>query len=166
MSDAQLADIDKSQGFIAYLIFLQSFVGVIGSMYMSSFGDPLKNLLARNLFPVHSGLIPCELCWYARILLFPLVIISIVGMIKEDRRYTDYILPFSILGIFLEAYQYGLQKFNFANIVQCSINAPCSAIEVQYFGFITIPFLAFLAFLVITMLCLLNMYLNQKRQTC
>jgi disulfide bond formation protein DsbB len=152
----------KLQSTIAYFIFLQSFVATLGSLYYSTFGDPVKNILEGNPFPYASGLMPCELCWFARILMYPIVILSAVGMIKEDKKFTDYILPLSVIGIFLDIFHYGLQKFNWQNPFGCTLANPCNALQVEYLGFITIPFLALTAFIVITILSVWHRSLNAK----
>ncbi len=154
----------STQGIIAYLIFLQALTGMLGSLYYSTFGDPIHNILVRNLFPVGNGLLPCELCWFARILLYPITLISLVGMLKEDRKFTDYVLPLSVIGICLETYHYALQRFNIASPFGCTLVNPCNALQVQYFGFITIPFLALLAFISITLLCIWNWRINKQRE--
>ncbi len=161
-SSSRLAVLERQQGTVQYLIFLQALVATLGSLYYSTFGDPVKNLMMRNAFPSDNGLLPCELCWFARILMYPIVILSFVGMIKNDKKFTDYILPLSFIGILLDTFHYGLQKFNFVNPFGCTLSNPCNALQVQYFGFITIPFLALTAFIVITTLCLMNMWLNAK----
>jgi disulfide bond formation protein DsbB len=152
------------QNVIAYLIFLQAFIATLGSLYYSTFGDPVKNIMEGNPFPYASGFMPCELCWFARILMYPIVILSMVGMIKEDKKFTDYILPLSVIGIFLDIFHYGLQKFNWQNPFGCTLSNPCNALQVQYLGFITIPFLALTAFTVITVLCLIYRSLNSKSE--
>ncbi len=152
----------SKQGLIAYFIFLQSLLAMLGSLYYSTFGDPVKNFMAHQLFPHDSGLLPCELCWFARILMYPMVVISIIGILKGDKRFTDYILPLSVIGILLETFHYGLQKFDFANPFGCTLSNPCNALQVQYFGFITIPFLALIGCIIITVLCVMNMRMNKK----
>jgi len=137
-----------------YGIFLQALAAMLGSLYFSTFGDPVRNLLARQLFPIHSGYEPCELCWFARILMYPIVAISAVALMKEDRRFVDYVLPLTLPGIALEFFHYGLQKWNFPNPFRCTAANPCSALQVDYLGFITIPFLCLTAFMVITLLAL------------
>jgi hypothetical protein len=149
------------QGIIAYLIFLQAFVAMLGSLYFSTFGDPVKNIMEGNPFPFASGFLPCELCWFARILMYPIVILSAVGMIKDDKKFTDYILPLSVIGIFLDIFHYGLQKLNWQNPFGCTLSNPCNALQVQYAGFITIPLLALTAFTVITVLSLIHRRLNK-----
>ncbi len=144
------------QPWIQYGIFLMAFVSLIGSLYYSTFGDPVENLLTGTLFGVGMGFIPCQLCWYARILMYPIVPISTVGILKKDSRFTDYVLPLAIPGIFLEIYHYSLQMLPIETPFGCTMGNPCNALQVAYFGFITIPFLCLLAFLAITALALVN----------
>lgn len=145
-----------------YGIFLQSLVAMLGSLYYSTFGDPVQNIMAGRFFPSHGGFTPCELCWYARILMYPIVPISIIALLTEDRKFTKYVLPLAIPGILLELYHYGLQKWNFPNAFQCTAANPCSALQVDYFGFITIPFLCLLAFVVITGLSVWQIKLQRE----
>jgi hypothetical protein len=144
-------------------IFIQAFVATTGSLYYSTFGDPVLNFANGNLFPFNNGLEPCLLCWFARILMYPIVFISYMGIAKQDKRFTDYVLPLSVIGIFLEAYHYALQKLPLHSVFGCSLENPCSALQVNYFDFITIPFLALTAFVVITILAVLNTYINWKQ---
>lgn len=153
----------KKQFYIQLGIFIQALVATLGSLYFSTFGDIVKNIQNGNLFPVDEGLVPCELCWFARILMYPIVILSLVGIIKKDNRFTDYILPLTLPGILLEIYHYSIQKLPIENIFNCSLANPCSALQVNYLGFITIPFLCGVAFLVITTLAFINMRIEKKK---
>jgi len=94
--------------------------------------------------------------------MYPIVIVSYVGIAKQDKRFTDYLLPLSGLGIVLELYHYALQKFPIPTFFTCSQANPCNALQVDYFGFITIPFLALIAFSVIFILSVLNTLVNRK----
>jgi hypothetical protein len=147
-----------------YLIFLQALVATLGSLYYSTFGDPVANLMNGSAFPWGNGLLPCELCWFGRILMYPIVITSLVGMLSEDKKYTKYVLPVSIMGILLAAYHYTLQRLNIANPFGCTLSNPCNALQVQYLGFITIPFLELIAFIVITLLALWQRKLVDKAE--
>jgi len=150
----------RYQQFIWIAIFIQALVAMLGSLYYSTFGDPVKNLMAGNLLR-GEPLTPCELCWFARILMYPIVFISYVGIAKSDKRFTDYVLPLSFLGILLETYHYSIQKLPIQNIFGCSLVNPCNALQVNYLGFMTIPFLCLVAFTVIFGLSLLNWQINR-----
>lgn len=99
------------------------------------------------------GYIPCELCWYQRILMYPLVIILAMAVIRKDNDISVYIIPISGLGMFISLYHYTLQKGVFFNHIAdgCTL-IPCTTIYINWLGFITIPFLAFTAFIIITIL--------------
>jgi disulfide bond formation protein DsbB len=162
MSETQIAKLKKQLTFLNYGIFVQALVATLWSLYYSSFGDPVVNLMAGRFFHSEGGFEPCELCWFSRILMYPMVITSMVGLVKEDRDFTDYILPVSIPGVLLSFYHYGLQKLNFPNPFRCTAANPCSALQVDYFGFITIPFLALVAYIVITVLAI--WYIKTRRK--
>lgn len=158
MTDKQLSTL---QPLLWVGIFLQSLVAMLGSLYYSTFGDPVVNFAAGKLFQLE-GLTPCELCWYARILMYPIVFISYVGIAKKDRHFTDYLIPLVALGIPLELYHYAIQKLPIPTFFTCSSVNPCNALQVNYFGFITIPFLALTAFLILAVLIGLNMSINRR----
>ena len=95
--------------------------------------------------------VPCTLCWYQRILMYPLAIILLVGLLRGDRGVFAYVLPFSIAGIGVSTYHYLLQKTEiFASSAVCDTGIPCTTTWINLFGFMTIPFLALLAFLTIS----------------
>ncbi|PEC90974.1 disulfide oxidoreductase [Bacillus cereus] len=103
------------------------------------------------------GFIPCELCWYQRILMYPLVFIIFITIYKENQNEKSYILPFSILGLFISFYHVLIQKIpTLSNIMPCTESVPCNVDYLNWFGFITIPLLAFIAFLLITILTCLK----------
>ena len=134
-------------------IFVVSLLGTVGSLYYGYFGDPFTNLRTGELFSTANALDPCTLCWYARILLYPMVLISVIGIWKKDARFVDYILPLALIGIALETYHYTLQKFLTAPIIACGGPVPCNEVQVEYFGFISIPLLGLFAFLLIAGFC-------------
>lgn len=95
--------------------------------------------------------VPCSLCWWQRILIYPLAVIIPIGIIKKDRFIPLYILPFSVLGFLVALYQNALAYgWIPENLVACEIGIPCSVKYIDLFGFITIPFLSLAAFLIIT----------------
>ena len=94
---------------------------------------------------------PCRLCWFQRILMYPIALIGLVGILRRDRGVSTYILPLSITGIFVSSYHYLLQWGVIKQGTSCSATAPCTAWNIDWFGFISIPFLAMSAFLLITL---------------
>jgi len=134
---------------VSYFIFLQALIALLGSLYFSNFGDPVENFKLGVFWLYGYGFTPCQLCWWARILMYPLVPLSLVGILRKDPKFTSYILPLALPGILLETYHYLIQKTNLVNSTVCTDANPCSTLYVGYFGFITIPFLCLTAFVVI-----------------
>lgn len=127
----------KRQETILLIVWTVSLIATMGSLFYSEF----------------IGYIPCDLCWVQRIFMYPLVIIYGVTLLKRDLTIALPGLILSIIGLPISIYHYGLQKFPALQEAGgfCT-NVPCNLQYVNYFGFITIPFLAGLAFLIITSL--------------
>ncbi|HMS91314.1 MAG TPA: disulfide bond formation protein B [Candidatus Absconditabacterales bacterium] len=145
------------------IIFVQVVLAVIGSLYFSNFGDPIANTLQGHIFG-GSGFEPCHLCRWARILMYPLLIISFVGLLRKDTKIVYTILPFSIAGLVLTGYHYSMQYINALNVFTCVPGNPCTTIDRKIFGIVTIPALAWLAFLLIT-LCAIAILIKDKKYT-
>lgn len=121
--------------YIGVIAWVQSIAAMLGSLYYSEI---------RHFTP-------CVLCWYQRILMYPLVLIIAVGILRKDRKLYQYVLPMSILGWFIALYHILLQKGIIPeSIAPCTIAASCATKYTGYFGFITIPVMSLAAFTVIT----------------
>lgn len=94
---------------------------------------------------------PCVLCWYQRIAMYPLVIILAVGMYKKDKNISAYVLPLSIMGLFIALYHNLLYYHIISEDLQPCINGvSCTTKFFAWFGFVSIPLLSLIAFMVIT----------------
>ena len=130
----------KLSKYALYIAFLQAWVATLGSLYFSEI----------------KGLYPCQLCWYQRILMYPLAIIFAVAIARRDKNVIYYALPLSVIGAFIAIYHYLIQwtALDEINPISCSLINDCSQKQVVYLGFATIPFFSAAAFLVITLLML------------
>ncbi|WP_343783316.1 disulfide oxidoreductase [Alkalibacillus silvisoli] len=127
------------QSLFLYAAWIVSIIATIGSLYFSEVEE----------------FIPCEMCWYQRIAMYPLVVILGIATFRSDFGARVYALPFSIIGAITAALHYAEQKIpGFGGVSPCASGVPCSAEYINWFGFITIPFLALVAFVIIT-ICLL-----------
>ena len=130
----------KNNKLFMQLIFLISLIATLGSLYFSEI----------RMY------IPCEMCWYQRIIMYPMVVISLIGVIKEDVNSRIYIRIFSGAGVLVSAYHYSLQKFSFLQeSAPACTGVDCAVQYINWFGFITIPFLSFTAFVLIFIVSLL-----------
>ncbi|WLR52787.1 disulfide oxidoreductase [Bacillus tianshenii] len=94
--------------------------------------------------------IPCELCWYQRILMYPIVLILGMAIVRKDYKASIYALLLSGIGLVISIYHYLIQMVPAFQEKggSCSL-VPCNSTYIQWFGFITIPFLAMTAFIII-----------------
>lgn len=135
--------------YAVYLAFLQAWIATLGSLYFSEI---------RHFTP-------CPLCWYQRILMYPLIFILTVAIIRKDKGVGYYVLPMSILGAVIALYQYLLQMGTAVKDIpiQCDAFGSCEQIETIYFGFITIPFLSLTAFVIISLLMIIGLVVKTKK---
>jgi len=115
-------------------------------------GTALAAMLGSLYYSEIAGFVPCTLCWYQRILMYPLTLILLVGLIKQDGNLPDFVLPFSVLGMGFATYHYLIQVGVIEHSAVCAVGIPCDLRWVNYFGFVTIPFMSLTAFTMITIL--------------
>lgn len=97
------------------------------------------------------GLPPCKLCWIQRIFMYPLTVFLAVALLRRETRVYQYVLPLTVPGAFVSLYHYLLQKVPALRHPGASCGpVPCTDVYFNWFGFVTIPFLALTAFVLIT----------------
>jgi disulfide bond formation protein DsbB len=124
-----------ARGVWLYWAWLVSIAATVGSLYFSEV----------RMF------VPCALCWWQRILMYPLVVVLGVATFRQDLSAWRTALPLSLLGLGTATYHYLLQRVpGLAPPASCASGVPCNLQYIDWFGFVTIPFLAAVAFLIIT----------------
>jgi disulfide bond formation protein DsbB len=99
------------------------------------------------------GFAPCVLCWWQRIFMFPLVFILALGLFPLDPKVTRYALPLAAIGLLVAGFHVLLTVGIIPEtLAPCRDGIPCKTLQVEWFGFVTIPLLSFFAFLVLTLL--------------
>jgi disulfide bond formation protein DsbB len=99
------------------------------------------------------GFLPCELCWYQRIAVYPLVVILGVATFRRDLGVRPYVLGLCILGAPFSAYHTWIQAVPpESGSSFCTDEAPCTVRYVWELGFISLPFMALTAFVTIAAL--------------
>lgn len=100
---------------------------------------------------------PCVLCWYQRICMYPLVFILPAGLFPFDRNIVRYALPLTLLGSLIAIFHLLLAAgYISESITPCIQGIPCTEVQVVWFGFVTIPLLSVLSFLLIAALLILT----------
>jgi disulfide bond formation protein DsbB len=95
---------------------------------------------------------PCTLCWYQRIAMYPLVVLLGVAVWRRDAGVRRYVLPLAGAGAVIAIYHYALEWFPALDSGVCSSTTPCTVVWFRELGFISLPYLALSAFLLIAAL--------------
>lgn len=120
---------------LVYLAWFQALIATLGSLFFSEVME----------------LTPCILCWYQRIMMYPLVFVLTIGILLRDQRLRYYALPLSGTGLVISIY-HNLLYYNIISesLAPCTAGVSCTTRQIELFGFITIPLMALTAFTVIT----------------
>jgi disulfide bond formation protein DsbB len=109
--------------------------------------------LGSLYYSEHAGFIPCELCWYQRILMYPLVIVLGIGWLRRDAKAWITAAPFVVIGAPVSLYHWLVERVpSFAEGSSCSIVAPCTAPYFEKLGFVTLAWMCLSSFLLIAVL--------------
>jgi disulfide bond formation protein DsbB len=92
---------------------------------------------------------PCRLCWYQRIAMYPLVVILGIAAWRGDVGVRRYAVPLAAIGALIATYHYALEWFPSLDSGVCSATTPCTAVWFRELGFVSLPYLALSAFLLI-----------------
>ncbi|RPH33328.1 MAG: disulfide bond formation protein B [Chloroflexi bacterium] len=119
-----------------WLAWLVAATSMAGSLYFSEIG----------------GLVPCALCWYQRIAMYPLAVILLIAAIRGAWGIRPYVTAVAAIGAVIAAYHALLQRLPGLPSGSCSVTVPCSTIDLERFGFITIPVMALVGFVTVLVL--------------
>ena len=132
-----LDDIRSSLGSSALLAaFVVATLATIGSLYFSEVAH----------------FEPCRLCWYQRIAMYPLVVILGIAAWRRDISVRRYAVPVSVIGALIATYHYAVEWLPWLDSGACSATTPCTIVWFRELGFISLPYLALSAFLLIAAL--------------
>lgn len=89
------------------------------------------------------GYVPCELCWYQRICLYPWSVILGIAAWRRDAAIKLYAIPVLGIGVVISIYHSWIQWFPPSSGTSfCTVDAPCTTKFVNEFDFVTLPFMA------------------------
>jgi len=106
------------------------------------------------------GMIPCVLCWYQRIAMFPLALMLGMAFYSEDRRGAVYALPLALVGAAFAGYHSLLVAGLISKTwIPCGAGASCADQKLNFFYGIELPWLSLAAFVAIAIS--LSLYLRR-----
>lgn len=130
-----------------FVAWVQASVATFGSLYFSE----VMNLL------------PCVLCWYQRIFMYPLAILLAVGIWRRNSEIHLYALPLSVVGLGISIYHNLLYYGVIPEAIQpCTSGVSCTTRQIEWLGFITIPLMALTAFSIVSVSLLTHVFLLRE----
>ena len=124
-------------GYELWAAFVVAAVGTGGSLFFSEI----------------AGFVPCELCWYQRICMYPLSILTLFAAVHDDHRVARYLLPFPVVGACVSVYHLLIENAVIKEPSACKIGGGgCSVKWIDEFGYVTIPTLALTGFVLLAAL--------------
>jgi disulfide bond formation protein DsbB len=138
-SRARIIGTGRRYGLLA--IFILSTLAVAGTLIMQYAG----------------GLQPCLFCWWQRIFMYPVPLISLIAILKgkDISDVADYILTLSVFGFAVALYQHLLQILPSGSLIPCDAANECAVRSVFEFNFVTIPWMAMTVFAALFLIALL-----------
>jgi hypothetical protein len=91
--------------------------------------------------------VPCRLCWFQRVAMYPIGVLALVGLLRRDRTTRWYVVPFAAVGLPISAYHYLIEWKPGLDTGSCALFGPaCTDIWFRTFGFATLAFMALCGF--------------------
>ena len=137
-------------------------VGRNNMMYFN-FGVSLLSMIVSLIFSDYMKLPPCPLCWYQRIFMYSLVFVIPTGILIRDQKLSYYTAVLSFMGGLIALY-HNLLYFNIISesLHVCTEALSCKSRQLQVFGFLSIPLMSLVAFVVIFVLSMRSMKNESK----
>lgn len=108
------------------------------------------------------GLYPCELCWYQRILMYPIPVLLGVALARRDDRGGLYALPLAAAGFLVAGYHVFLQANPSAEVGSCYVGS-CTVVDWRFMDLLTVPQLSLIAFTLVVLLLGASLRRPQER---
>jgi disulfide bond formation protein DsbB len=129
------------------LALLVASVATAGSLYLSEVAH----------------FVPCRLCWYQRIAMYPLVPVLGLAAWRRDPAVRPYGLVLSGIGLLIAGYHYLLERFPWLDAGACEVDNPCTLVWVRELGYVSVPLMAATAFASILVLLGLARVRTERR---
>ena len=109
---------DLKSNWILYFILIVSLVATSGSLYFSEV----------------KGYLPCSLCWFQRIFMYPQVLLSGIALLRNDKGIIYSLLPVSVVGIIFSTIHLFVEASASHDSGFCDIGVSCAVKYINWFG--------------------------------
>lgn len=129
---------------------------VAGAELWAAWAVALVATAGSLFFSEYSDFVPCQLCWFQRIAMYPLAVVLLVAALRRDHRAGPlYALAFPVAGAAFSIWHIYVEINPEAESASCRVAAPCSLKWIEELGYVTLPVLALTAFSAILALLLM-----------
>jgi disulfide bond formation protein DsbB len=122
--------IDTIRPIRTWLAWLIAAVSMAGSLYFSE----------------SANFVPCKLCWFQRIAMYPLALLLLIAALWRDEGVRRYAIPLASIGGVISVYHYFIEWRPSLGAGTCDITAPCTVPWFRQFGFVSLPLMALCGF--------------------
>jgi len=119
-----------------WLAWLVAATATVGSLWFSEVAD----------------YVPCRLCWFQRICVYPLAGILFVAAWRRDRSVRWYALPLLVAGVGVSSYHSLIEWKPWLDSGACGVGPSCTDVWFRRFGFLTLAVMALVAFVAMLVL--------------
>jgi disulfide bond formation protein DsbB len=120
-------------GYELWAAFVVAALGTGGSLFFSEI----------------AGFVPCDLCWFQRICMYPMSLLLLFAAWHGDIRVVRYFLPFPLIGAGVSVYHILVENHWVSTPAACQVGAGCAVKWINEFGYVTIPTIALSGFLLL-----------------
>jgi disulfide bond formation protein DsbB len=132
----------RTQKYLGMLALPLAFVVTLGSVIMT--------LVYSDYF----GIVPCWLCWYERVALYPQVLLFALAWWRKDAGVWLYSIALSLFGVVVSLYQHYLQMGGTSSLPCPASGGDCAQRFLFEFDYITFPLASFTLFALLIVLML------------
>ena len=105
------------------------------------------SMIGSLYFSEVENYIPCRLCWFQRIAMYPIALVALVAVLRRDTAARFYLVPMAAVGAAISTYHYLIEWGVLNDSESCGVFGPaCADIWFREFGFVTLAFMALAAF--------------------
>ena len=101
--------------------------------------------------------VPCRLCWFQRIAMYPLALLLPWAIVKRSTAFHGAFITMAVIGLAISTWHWTIEHYpSLADSASCDPTAPCTAIWFEHLGFVTVPGGAGLSFAAIALQLLMS----------
>jgi disulfide bond formation protein DsbB len=121
-------------------------------VFILSLGAVLGSLVYSEIYVFE----PCLLCWWQRIFIYPLPILTAIAIMRKE-RIDPYLFILSEIGVLIALYHVYIQATNTPSLIGCAVDGAVSCTEtyITTLGYVSIPVMSLT--LLVTVVLLLNL---------